>query len=92
MAKLERKQQKIFAVNSSDTAGDGTSIYGTPSSGTVQYSKDVEAIQNTNKWELGQASALIGAGIPAMEDHNSLFYVATRQLKYLFQEGNYWRE
>lgn len=86
MAKLNRKIQKIFALNAPQVSGDGTIVYGSIADNNIQYSKDLDEIQS-DKWELGQTPALVMENIPTKEDYNSLFYVLSYQIAYILQNG-----
>jgi len=81
---LERKHQKIFAKNA-----DGTdlSIVGSKSQDNPQYSTDVEEIQSLSNWLTGLRSQVTSSDAPYLQDQNSIFYVITSQLAYLFQAG-----
>lgn len=83
MAKLERKLTKIFANNS---GSQGTTVYGSKASGTVQYSKDLDDLQST-EWEIGREAGVIANSAPVLEDDNTVDFVMTRQIKYIQQMG-----
>lgn len=83
MAKLDRKTQKIFAVDADSTQVTAFRTAGT----TPTYSKDVDDIQNvkfTTGW-LDEDN--VGNVIPYAEDMNGVFYAFTRNLAYLYQQG-----
>lgn len=44
-------------------------------------------MQSLDAWRLGWAAATVGTKSPALEDMNSLFYIAFYQLAYLMQQG-----
>lgn len=81
---LSRKYQKIFGKNAQAT---DLSVVGSKSEDNPQYSVDVETIQSLSNWESGMRSIVTSSSAPYLEDHNSLFYVITSQLAYLFQAG-----
>lgn len=83
MAKLERKLTKIFANNS---GSQGTTVYGSKASGTVQYSKDLDDLQST-EWEIGREAGVVANSAPVLEDDNTVDFVMSRQIKYIQQMG-----
>lgn len=83
MAKLERKLTKIFANNS---GSQGTTVYGSKASGTVQYSKDLDDLQS-NEWEIGREAGVVANSAPVLEDDNTVDFVMSRQIKYIQQMG-----
>ena len=83
MAKLERITQKIFGQNA---ATDDIAALGSFKTGTPIYTDNLTTLQNSN-FETGFASALVADEAPFMEEQNSIPYVITKQLAYLFQEG-----
>ena len=83
MAKLERKLTKIFANNSGN---QGTTVYGSKASGTVQYSKNLDDLQST-EWEIGREAGVIANSAPVLEDDNTVDFVMSRQIKYIQQMG-----
>lgn len=85
MAKITRAAQKIFGNLVGATGNFGK--FGSLAAGTPQYSKDPKEIQSLSAWDLGWAAATVGTKSPALEDMNSLFYLAFRQLAYLLQTG-----
>lgn len=88
--KLTRKKQLIFAKDTPDVLGNGTSVFGSVAQGNVQFSKDVDVLQS-NKWQQGLAASTIektgGSGVPVMEDFNTIWYTLSRNLAYLYQQG-----
>jgi hypothetical protein len=85
MAKIERKNQKIFAGDmpaSGNVAQFGSLRYVTPN-----YSADIDVIQALDAWGEGWASAVISNYFPAIQDLNALYYVLTRQISYFMQSG-----
>lgn len=85
MAKLPRKTQKIFC--SKPTSENQTSVFGTMKTADKQYSTDVGTLQSNAAYEQGWKSATIANYKPFMEDFNTLNYINTSQLAYLFQQG-----
>ncbi len=85
MAKLPRKTQKIFCSN--PTSENQTSVFGTMKTSDKQYSTDVGTLQSNAAYEQGWKSATIASYKPFMEDFNTLNYINTSQLAYLFQQG-----
>lgn len=85
MAKLPRKTQKIFC--SKPTLEKQTSVFGTMKTSDKQYSTDVGTLQSNAAYEQGWKSATIASYKPFMEDFNTLNYINTSQLAYLFQQG-----
>lgn len=85
MAKLPRKTQKIFC--SKPTSENQTSVFGTMKTADKQYSMDIEELQSNAAYEQGWKSATIASYKPFMEDFNTLNYINTSQLAYLFQQG-----
>jgi hypothetical protein len=85
MAQFTRFVQKEFGdlVGAAGNFG----IFGSLAAGTPQYSKDPKVIQSLDAWRLAWAAATVGTKSPALEDMNSLFYLAFYQLGYLMQQG-----
>ena len=81
---LSRKYQKIFGKNA---VGIDMGVVGSKSNSTPQYSKDVEVLQSLSNWETGLRSQVTSSKAPYLQDQNSIFYVITSQLAYLFQAG-----
>ena len=88
MAKMTRVLQKLFASTAS--AGQ-LSKYGSLAAGSpVTYSGatvDPLVLQSLSNFLSGIDGGLLGSNSPAKEDFNSLFYLAFRQLAYLFEQG-----
>lgn len=84
MAKLTRNDYKIFG--SAATGNNG--VFGSAAAGMVQTSADVDTLQSldayTGGWDAATLSAL---RLPALEDMQSLQYITTYGLKYLYQMG-----
>lgn len=83
MTKLIRKNQKVFAENANSNE---IAVFGSLKAGIPTFSTDIDNIQSA-EYLRGLFGAVIGDNSPAIEDHNSLFYLFSRQLAYLFQQG-----
>ena len=87
MAQITRAIQKIFG----DTGGTGEfGVIGSAAAGAVQTSKDITTIQSLVQYLQGYFQIISDTGvaeIPYSEDLNSLFFLVTTQLAYLFQNG-----
>ena len=81
---LARKHQKIFGKNAQAT---DLGVVGSKVAGNPQYSTDIETLQSLVNWEEGLRALVTNSYAPYLQDHNSLFYVITSQLAYLFQAG-----
>ena len=81
---LDRKYQKIFAKNAEAT---DLGVVGSKNAGSAQNSTDVETIQSLSNWETGLRAQVTSNDAPYLQDQNSIFYVITSQLAYLFQAG-----
>ena len=81
---LDRKYQKIFAKNAQST---DLGVVGSKMAGNEQYSTDIETLQGLNNWETGLRSQVSNSNAPYLQDQNSILYVITSQLAYLFQSG-----
>lgn len=81
---LSRILQKIFGKNAEST---DMGIVGSKASNNPQTSKDIAEIQSLSAWESGMRNIVSTTNAPYLQDHNSLFYVITTQLAYLFQAG-----
>lgn len=84
MAKIVRVQQKQFGLTG--PSGD-FGIFGSKANPPQQFSADPLAIQSLPAFQIGWGASIIGNYEPPMEDMNSLFLLAFRQICYLFQEG-----
>lgn len=84
MAALPRVYQKQFGV-------DGTSGYfgqfGSKAAASPTNTKDPTAMQSLAAFTNGLQSAVLAGNIPCLEDMNSLFFLAFRQLAYIFEQG-----
>ena len=85
MARLTRFLQKVFGSDVGPAGNFG--VFGSLAAGAPQYSKDPKVIQSLDAWRLAWAAATVGNKSPALQDMNSLFYVALYQLAYLLQQG-----
>lgn len=84
MAKIERKNQKIFSGNNTSETG----IFGSAQSGSSGTNPDLDVLQSLPAYERGWGDAVIsGEELPPLEEFNGLNYINTSQLSYLFQEG-----
>jgi hypothetical protein len=86
MAKIDRKTQRIFGGGLS-AEPNGISQFGSLANGAAFYSLDPAVIQALDAWWSGWLAAVVGKKNPGLEDMNAIFYVITRQLAYLFQQG-----
>jgi hypothetical protein len=85
MAKIDRKYQKIFCGDV--TAPDNIPEFGSIKEGNVQWSTDPDDIQSRLAYDNGMLSALSQNVYPFIQDFNALYYLVTRQLAYILQEG-----
>lgn len=85
MASLARKLQKLFAgaVSPANTVRN----FGGLAANSLNYSNDPDVIQSLAAFGQGWAAAVVGQHSPALQDENSLAYLFSYQLKYLFQKG-----
>lgn len=86
MAKLTRKNQKIFADSA---AASQITVFGSikeNSPNPPDYSKDPDLIQS-NEFMQGWTGATQDDYAPYRQDMNAIQYLVTRQLAYLFQAG-----
>lgn len=83
MQNLEEKDMLIFG---SDAGNQDITIYGTPATGSPQYSKNPTELQNAN-WLSGLLSSLDRDGFSFGEDQNAIPYVITYILANLQQKG-----
>lgn len=83
MTKIQRTKQEIFA---NQAGSRQITAFGTAKNENPTFTNDVSQIQNNNFLQ-GWLSALLPDKAPWEEDMNALFYVITKQLAYLFQEG-----
>lgn len=84
---LAKKQQKIFASNTT-IADEQLSVFGSKAqTGTMQFSLDPNILQNNENWKNGWQNATIIKDCPFQEDFNTVEFVNTYNLAYLFQKG-----
>jgi len=83
MAKIERKNLKIFAK---DAANNGQ--FGSAQVGTKVTTQDPETVQALDAWNQGWINSVIGGSkLPPLEELQSTTFVPTYHLAYIFQEG-----
>lgn len=89
MANLLRYFQKIFGINAgSNQMAEYGSLIGDPPGNLYDGATITpDIVQNLSQFESGQYAAVGGANSPTIQDHNSLFYLYSYQLAYLFQKG-----
>lgn len=83
MPKITRATQRIFGSNAPSTQ---ITAFGTAMTANPVYTTDPAELQ-TNASLDGWAAAIEADKAPFEEDTNGLFYLITRQLAYLFQQG-----
>jgi hypothetical protein len=83
MARIARKFQKIFASSATNNG-----VFGSGADNTKVLSNDVETLQSKAAFLTGWLDAVIGTKkFPPLEEFQSLNYINTSQLAYIFQEG-----
>ena len=83
---LTRKQQKIFAGNTTIT-DEQIAVFGSKTqTGTMTFSKDPDVIQNEN-WQKGWQNATVLEQAPFEEDFNAISFVNSYNTAYLLQKG-----
>lgn len=83
MARLLRKNQKVFAGNATNNG-----IFGSLQSGNPQTTNDIEQLQSLPAYNQGwNAATMSSETLPALEETQALNYINTYQLTYLLQEG-----
>lgn len=83
MARLTRKQQKIFAESATNNG-----VFGSLQGNDPTISSDPDAIQSLPAFGNGWNEATYSAELlPPLEEFQSLQYLSTRQIAYLMQEG-----
>lgn len=83
MAKLTRKNIKVFAENASNNG-----VFGSLQGGNPVTTNDVEQLQSLSAWGLGWNSAtMTSEKLPPLEEMQSISYVTTYQQAYIMQEG-----
>lgn len=84
MAKIVRKNQKIFG-SSAGAAQLGK--FGSLAAGSAATTTDPEEVQSLSNYLVGWYGAVIGGNAPCIEDMNGLCFLFAYQLAYLFQAG-----
>lgn len=84
MAKILRKNQKIFGKNALSTQ---IGVFGSLAAGSPTTTTDPETIQSLSNYLGGWFNGVVGSNSPAIEDMNALHYLYAYQLAYLFQAG-----
>jgi hypothetical protein len=85
MSQLARKFLRIFGGDVTPTGN--TAEFGSCVEGNPQYSSDPADIQSRSAFLGGFRSAVFASRFPFLEDMQALFFLATRQLAYLYQQG-----
>lgn len=83
MARIPRKNQKIFAMSATNNG-----VFGSAQAGTKVLSNDIEVLQGLAAYLNGWNDATIDSRrFPTLEEMQALDYINTTQLAYIFQEG-----
>lgn len=83
MARIPRKHQKIFAGSASNNG-----VFGSGQDNTKILSNNLDTLQSKAAFDTGWLDATISArDFPPLEEFQSLMYIATTQIAYMFQEG-----
>lgn len=83
MARITRKQQKIFAENATNNG-----VFGSLQGNDPTISSDPDAIQGRSAYSNGWNDATYSAELlPPLEEFQALQYLFSRQLAYLMQDG-----
>lgn len=83
MARITRKEQKIFAENATNNG-----VFGSLQANDPTISSDPDTIQGRPAFALGWDEATYSAEkLPPLEEFQALQYLFSRQLAYLFQDG-----
>ncbi len=83
MARLTRKNQKIFAENATNNG-----VFGSLQAGNPITTNDVEQIQSLPAYSQGwNAATMASELLPPLEEFQAIQYMITRQMSYFFQEG-----
>ena len=85
MAKITRKNQQIFAGVVAPT--NVVAQFGSFKAGSIAYSSDPDVIQALAAWGAGFSSAVVTNDAPCIQDFNALFFLVTRQIAYIMQQG-----
>ena len=83
MTKIQRTTQKIFGGNA---PSDDIAALGSFKAGNPIYTDDIASLQN-EAYEKGFGATLVANEAPFMEEQNSIPYILSKQLAYLYQEG-----
>ena len=86
MAKITRALQTIFGGSLTQGLTSTIPDFGSLAAGTPTASGNPVTMQ-TAAWLGGWASAVVGNHSPALEDMNTAFYILSRQIAYLMQQG-----
>ena len=85
MAKLTAEVQKVFAQ---DAPTSDVAQIGSFKAGAALKTKDIATIQALSEYLDGLVDITgSGANLPLLEDINAMYFLATRQLAYLYQSG-----
>lgn len=83
MARLTRKNIKVFADSASNNG-----VFGSLQAGNPTVTNDVETLQSLTAWDYGWNSAtMTSEKLPPLEEIQGVTYVTTYQQAYLMQEG-----
>lgn len=83
MARLTRKNIKVFAENATNNG-----VFGSLQANNPVTTTDVEAIQSLSAWGEGWDEATVtGEKLPPLEEFQGVQYVTTYQQAYIMQEG-----
>lgn len=83
MARIPRWTQKIFAGSASNNG-----VFGSAADNTKILSNSLSVIQSKAAYATGWISSVLGnKKFPPLEEFQSLHYMTTTQISYLFQEG-----
>lgn len=83
MARLTRKQQKVFAESATNNG-----VFGSLQANDPTISSDTDVIQSRTAYTNGWNDATYSANLlPPLEEFQALQYLFSRQLAYLFQDG-----
>jgi hypothetical protein len=86
MAKITRALQKVFGGSLTQGLTSTIPDFGSLAAGSPAASGNPVTMQ-TAAWLGGWASAVVGNHSPALEDMNTAFYLLSRQIAYLMQQG-----
>lgn len=83
MARITRKNQKVFAGNAN---ADQIAVFGSMKTGTPVYSSDLDSLQSADYSE-GWADAILNDKAPYLEEMNGVQYGLSSQIAYILQQG-----